>query len=1049
MKRRVMFPAVLALLGLAPVLHTSTTRPASLANNAATSGTIVEIAGGGARPADPRFFGTEALFVEADGDVLAAYDNGISALVGDMFVSDDRYADVPFTSDDWEFGPDGTFYTPVFGPVFMVPAGGQPVKIAGGGVAAPIDGSTATEVRLTPTALSVAPNGDLYVVDRSSGLAIRRVSKTTGQMTQVAGSGQIGVSGNGGSALAAAIDPEDIFVTATHLYLLEGEGSVVRKIDLSTGIITQLAGTYGSWGSSGDDGPANAATICGSDLIAAADGTVYIGGEYGYSSSYLASRCRPTIRRISTTGVISLVAGSATEGVPADGAVAKGAPFGWTHAMALDPQGRLVASVQHDPKVGSILYRITIGGALQRLAGRPAPELDGSPDGTAAVTAFLPLARSVAVNGSGLVAVDTGSLRTFVPGGALSTLGVDHGRLEGFSAGGSLYASAGTSVSAPVVIAPSGVVEATPPELSGFDEVMVSPAGEVFGGRYQLTGSELRKVGSGLAPIRSTNGFVGFDSIDNAGNVYSTTGSRIERWTTFGVSTAIAGTGALHPSGSPPDGEGGPALAADLTFPRLVTPDAAGNVYFEDAGYIRRIGTDGILHTVAGNGTVDYTGNGGPATAAGLGFVSDLAVGPDGSLYIAADVPILPVGSRGTVRRITFPVPAPPPPDPVPTTAPSAQALPNVLQPAPKPDRVLDTRLGIGAPNVPIGAGGVLELQVTGLAGVPADAVAVALNVTVVDAEADGFLAAWPCGAAFPTTSNLNYRAGQTVPNMVISKIGTGGRVCIYADGAADVLADVTAWFGPTSPYVPLVPERILETRPAAGQQGYAGPKPAPGQVLELQVTGVGAAQVPAGVAAVVLNVTGTDATADGYVTVWPCGEPMPNASNLNLVREETRPNLVISRVPASGKVCIFTEAGTHLLADLSGYFPAGSNFTSLTPERILETRSTAGQLGYAGDKPAGGQVVELQVVGVGAANLPVTAAAVVLNVTGTEATAQGYVTVWPCGQPRPNSSNLNLDLDATAPNLVIAKVGTGGKVCIFTEQGTHLLADLAGWFPT
>jgi hypothetical protein len=77
-----------------------------------------------------------------------------------------------------------------------------------------------------------------------------------------------------------------------------------------------------------------------------------------------------------------------------------------------------------------------------------------------------------------------------------------------------------------------------------------------------------------------------------------------------------------------------------------------------------------------------------------------------------------------------------------------------------------------------------------------------------------------------------------------------------------------------------------------------------------------------------------------------------------------------------------------------------------------------------------------------------IVAAAVVLNITGTEATADGYVTVWPCGVPRPTTSNLNLTAGSTSPNLVISKVGVNGTVCLYTMSGTHLLADVMGYFP-
>jgi len=249
-----------------------------------------------------------------------------------------------------------------------------------------------------------------------------------------------------------------------------------------------------------------------------------------------------------------------------------------------------------------------------------------------------------------------------------------------------------------------------------------------------------------------------------------------------------------------------------------------------------------------------------------------------------------------------------------------------------------------------------------------------------------------------------------------------------------------------TGDFVPVPPERLLETRDLP-QIGYSGPKPIAGQVIELDVTGVGAADIPDDAKAVVLNVTGTAATEAGHVTVWPCGQPRPEASNLNLDKGDTRANLVIVGVGTDGKVCLYTHSGTDLIADATGWYPATSSINAVTPERLLETRDLP-QVGYSGPKPTPGQVIELDVTGTGSANVPEDAQAVVLNVTGTAATNAGHVTVWPCGQPQPMASNLNLDKGGTAANLAVVRVGTDGKVCLYTHSGSDLVADITGWFP-
>ena len=203
------------------------------------------------------------------------------------------------------------------------------------------------------------------------------------------------------------------------------------------------------------------------------------------------------------------------------------------------------------------------------------------------------------------------------------------------------------------------------------------------------------------------------------------------------------------------------------------------------------------------------------------------------------------------------------------------------------------------------------------------------------------------------------------------------------------------------APYRPVVPERLLETRGSVGQIGYTGASPTGGSVTELQITG--RAGIAAEASAVVLNVTGTNA-AGGYVTVYPCGATRPTASNLNLAAGATAANLVITAIGDGGKVCLHTQSAVDLVADVNGWYPADATYNPVVPARLLETRRSAGQVGYTGNSPAAGATVSLQITG--RAGVPADASAAVLNVTATNA-AGGYVTVYPCGAPRPTASNL------------------------------------------
>jgi hypothetical protein len=184
---------------------------------------------------------------------------------------------------------------------------------------------------------------------------------------------------------------------------------------------------------------------------------------------------------------------------------------------------------------------------------------------------------------------------------------------------------------------------------------------------------------------------------------------------------------------------------------------------------------------------------------------------------------------------------------------------------------------------------------------------------------------------------------------------------------------------------------------------------------------------------------------------VYPCGSMPPPASNLNFVAGSTIPNLVITKIGTGGQVCIFTSATTHLIADVTGFYPDGASFMSLVPERLMDSRSpgsaTVDGLFQGIGLRAAGLTTQLQVTDRGGVPVPADAGTAVLNVTVTGATGAGYVTVYPCGSPLPNASNLNYAVGSTIANLVITKIGTDGKVCLFTSAATHLIVDVDGYY--
>jgi hypothetical protein len=170
----------------------------------------------------------------------------------------------------------------------------------------------------------------------------------------------------------------------------------------------------------------------------------------------------------------------------------------------------------------------------------------------------------------------------------------------------------------------------------------------------------------------------------------------------------------------------------------------------------------------------------------------------------------------------------------------------------------------------------------------------------------------------------VNFTTGQTVANAVVSQIGTAGQICVYTPVQTDLVVDVTGWFGGSGGFTGVVPSRFYESRPGLftvdGLQNGAGLRGA-GSTTEVAV--LGRAPIAGTAGAVVLNVTVTNPAAAGYVTVYPCGTPLPNASSLNFGVGGTVANAVVSKIGVGGKVCVFTPVATDLVVDVTGWFSA------------------------------------------------------------------------------------------------------------------------------
>ena len=358
----------------------------------------------------------------------------------------------------------------------------------------------------------------------------------------------------------------------------------------------------------------------------------------------------------------------------------------------------------------------------------------------------------------------------------------------------------------------------------------------------------------------------------------------------------------------------------------------------------------------------------------------------------------------------------------------------------------------------------------------------ITLNVGTVNASANG-----GCGeacvqpACSPTSCNLGVQLSGFDPNTVLTVTlhsdpvllgtlrtdahgqatfdapvppGTTGQHTLEVSGTSPTgilqlgsyPLDLTPTILPDqTDLTPLVPARVLDTRSGSatvdGVQAGVGRSGA-ATVTEVIVAGRGG--VPATATAAVLNVTAVSPDGAGYLTVFPCGAQQPLASNVNYVPGQTVPNAVVAKIGIGGKVCVYTQAATDLVIDVNAYVPEAGSPGPLVPARVLDTRSGSATVdGVQAGVGRSGAATVTEVIVAGRGGVPATATAAVLNVTAVSPDGAGYLTVFPCGAQQPLASNVNYVPGQTVPNAVVAKIGIGGKVCVYTQAATDLVIDV------
>jgi hypothetical protein len=370
------------------------------------------------------------------------------------------------------------------------------------------------------------------------------------------------------------------------------------------------------------------------------------------------------------------------------------------------------------------------------------------------------------------------------------------------------------------------------------------------------------------------------------------------------------------------------------------------------------------------------------------------------------------------------------------------------------PTRLLDTRKSISLAG-PFQSHVSRYFQVTG-ATVPSTATAVTGNLTVTGQSAAGFLYIGPIAMNDPTSSTLNFPAGDDRANEVTVALGIGGVLWVtYAaptlGPTANVIFDVTGYFAPGTggaSYVPVTPNRILDTRYDTGLTGSFHSHVS----RSFQVTG-GTSGVPAKAIAVTGNLTVTRQTSLGFLYLGPTAMNDPTSSTLNFPLNDDRANSVTVSLGTGGILWATYAAPTlgptaDVIFDVTGYFEpgtGGATYVPLTPGRILDTRYAMGLSGASSSHVARSFAVS----GVGV--IPSGATAVTGNLTVTGQTAAGFLYLGPNSMNNPTSSTLNFPLGDDRANGVTVALGGGDLWVTYAASTTgpkaQVIFDVTGYF--
>ncbi len=246
--------------------------------------------------------------------------------------------------------------------------------------------------------------------------------------------------------------------------------------------------------------------------------------------------------------------------------------------------------------------------------------------------------------------------------------------------------------------------------------------------------------------------------------------------------------------------------------------------------------------------------------------------------------------------------------------------------------------------------------------------------------------------------------------------------------------------------FVPVTPCRVADTRNPVGP--FGGPFLS-SQTFRAFGIPNSACNIPVTAQAYSVNLTVVPHVPLGFLTTYPCGQPLPLASTLNSSDGRVKAAAAIVPAGTNGNLCVFVTNDTELVIDINGYFVPATDATALafypvTPCRLVDTRTPNGALGSP--SLAGGATRDFPILS-SFCNVPAAAQSYSLNFTVVPQSSLGFLTTWPTGKAQPLVSTLNAPTGAVTANAAIVPAGTNGNLSVFVTHNTDLVVDIDGYF--